>query len=415
MMANSSDFAGTMITFGDYQTYYESGRLFKTSSSNISWIGSIQSLMLFAVGAVAGPIYDRGYLRTLLAIGSFGLVFGHMMLSLCTQYWQALLAQGFVVGIAGGCLFVPSLAVVQPYFRKRLGLALGIVSTGSSVGGVIYPVVFTKLIERVGFGWTIRAIGFVALGTLVVPLCFSRMRARPPVVRSFVDVSAFTDGPFMLCILACFLGYAGSFVAFFYTSFFGKENGWMSNELALYLVPILNAGSAVGRVFPNWLADKIGPTNVAIPGMYPHAALVPIMSSCLSGSRKFTNCLILGSLAIGVVLLTNIAVHNAAGVICTAVAFGLLSGIFVALPPLLFMVLTKDKRKLGSRMGMAYAMVGLAVLPGGPGSGAVLRHDAGRADWTAAWTFGGVLNLSAFAAFCTLRLWQGGAHLKAKM
>ena len=256
-----------MITFGDYQTYYESGKLFSATSSDISWIGSIQSLVVFIVGAVAGPIYDRGYLRTLLLVGTFGLVFGHMMLSLCTEFWQALLAQGFVMGIGGGCLFVPSLAIMQPYFRKRLGLALGIVATGSSVGGVIYPVIFTRLVNRVGFGWTVRAIGFVALGTLVIPLAFSRMQRRPPVVRKLVDVSAFRDGPFMLVVLACFLGYAGSYVAIFYTSFFGRENGWMSESLALYLVPILNAGSALGRVFPNWLADKVGPVNVAIPGM----------------------------------------------------------------------------------------------------------------------------------------------------
>ena len=257
---------GTMITFGDYQTYYESGQLFTASSSNISWVGSIQSFMVFAVGAVIGPIYDRGHLRTLLVVGIFGLVFGHMMLSLCTQYWQALLSQGFVVGMAGGCLFVPSLAVVQPYFSKHLGLALGIVATGSSVGAVIYPVIFTNLINRVGFGWTVRTIGFVALGSLLIPLCLSRMRARPPAVRKLIDVSSFTDGPFMVCVLGCFLGYAGNYVAFFYTSFFGRENGWMSESLSLYLVPILNAGSAIGRIFPNWLADNIGPINVVIPG-----------------------------------------------------------------------------------------------------------------------------------------------------
>jgi hypothetical protein len=43
----------------------------------------------------------------------------------------------------------------------------------------------------------------------------------------------------------------------------------MSTSLALYLVPILNAASLFGRVAPNRLADKIGPTNVLIPGTLP--------------------------------------------------------------------------------------------------------------------------------------------------
>ncbi|KAI6891234.1 hypothetical protein KC318_g13913, partial [Hortaea werneckii] len=37
---------GILNTFGVFQTYYESGELFSTSSSNISWIGSIQALMV---------------------------------------------------------------------------------------------------------------------------------------------------------------------------------------------------------------------------------------------------------------------------------------------------------------------------------------------------------------------------------
>src|SRR3954466_16371502 len=111
-----------MNAFGVFQTYYESSALFQESSSNISWIGAIQFYMLLTVGFVSGPVYDRGYLRTLLITGSFGIVFGHMMLSLCKQYWQVLLAQGFCVGIGAGCLFVPSVAILPTYFSKRLGL-----------------------------------------------------------------------------------------------------------------------------------------------------------------------------------------------------------------------------------------------------------------------------------------------------
>ena len=85
---------GILNTFGVFQTYYESDELFHQSSSAISWIGFIQSCMLLAVGFVAGPYYDRGYLRTLWLVGSFGVVFGHIMLSICNTYWQVLLAQG---------------------------------------------------------------------------------------------------------------------------------------------------------------------------------------------------------------------------------------------------------------------------------------------------------------------------------
>lgn len=156
--------------FDVFQTYYESAEKFHSSSSDISWIGSIQALSLLVVGALTGPIFDRGGFRWLLLIGSFGVVFGHMMLSLCHTYWQVLIAQGFVIGLGAGCLYVPCVAIMPTYFTTKIGLALGIAASGSSTGGIIYPIMFYKLIDQVGFGWTVRILGFVSLATLMFPL-----------------------------------------------------------------------------------------------------------------------------------------------------------------------------------------------------------------------------------------------------
>jgi len=94
-----------------------------------------RSVCVLLVGACTGPIFDRGYLRLLLLIGSFGVVFGFMMLSLCTEFWQAMLAQGFCIGLGGGMLFVPSVAILPTYFSTKIGLAIGLAASGSSMGG----------------------------------------------------------------------------------------------------------------------------------------------------------------------------------------------------------------------------------------------------------------------------------------
>lgn len=62
------------------------------------------------------------------------LVFGMFMTSLCTKYWQLLLAQGFFMGLGTGCLFTPTTGIIASYFGKRRGIAMGIVSTGSTIG-----------------------------------------------------------------------------------------------------------------------------------------------------------------------------------------------------------------------------------------------------------------------------------------
>ena len=123
---------GIVNTFGVYQTYYDS-HLGETPS-NISWIGSIQAYLLLLVGVITGPLYDAGYFRQLVMLGSFLVVFGMMMTSISKIYWEVMLAQAVCIGIGCGCLFLPSVAILPSYFSTRKALATGIAASGSSLG-----------------------------------------------------------------------------------------------------------------------------------------------------------------------------------------------------------------------------------------------------------------------------------------
>jgi hypothetical protein len=104
---------GIANTFGAFQTYYEDVILEEQSPSDISWIGSIQAfLLLFVGGLCTGQVYDAGYLRELVWVGSILSVFGMMMTSICHTYWQIILAQGVTVGLGAGCMLLPSVAVM---------------------------------------------------------------------------------------------------------------------------------------------------------------------------------------------------------------------------------------------------------------------------------------------------------------
>lgn len=128
--------AATFDWAGAYQAFYEHNRLQMHSPSQISWIGSLQAFLFLLGGVVSGPLYDYGHLKLLVCLGSFLVVFGMMMTSLCVQYWQAILAQGLVIGLGNGCLFVPSSAIIPQYFVKRKALAMGIAITGGNIGMV---------------------------------------------------------------------------------------------------------------------------------------------------------------------------------------------------------------------------------------------------------------------------------------
>ena len=124
---------------GVFQDYYQLIGYPQESSSNITWVTSIQLFLQFSLGAVVGPLYDKGYFRYLMAGGTVIYMFGLFMTSLCKEFWQVVLAQGIVVGFGIGMLFLPALSIISHYFHKKRALATGIVVTGSSSGGVSLP------------------------------------------------------------------------------------------------------------------------------------------------------------------------------------------------------------------------------------------------------------------------------------
>ncbi|KAL4790351.1 major facilitator superfamily domain-containing protein [Aspergillus venezuelensis] len=376
---------GILNTFGAYQTYYESGELFMASSSNISWVGSIAAFLLLFVGLFVGPVYDKGYLRTLLVVGSFMVVFGHMMLSLCKEFWQVVLAQGFVVGIGTGCLFVPCVAIIPQYFSTKMGAAMGLAASGSALGGVIYPIVLYRLIQDIGFPWAVRVIGFIALGTLLVPILVMKLRVKPPRVRAMVDMTAFKDVSYMAFVFTSLITYMGLFVILFYLSYYSEANRITDESLAFYLVPIFNAASVFGRTIPNKMADKTGPFNLLVPA----------------------------ALSSGLLMLCMMAVHSKGAIIVMALLSGFMSGALIGLPPVCLAMLTADKSRLGTRIGMGYAIIALGVLISGPSSGAILRSGASL-DWHALWTFGGVPTCVSGLMYAAIRMAKYGPGLMVK-
>ena len=341
-----------------------------STPSDISWIGSIEAFLLMLVGTIAGPIYDMGYVRTLLAVGSFLIVLGQMMLSLCSSYWQVFLAQGLSIGIGTGCIFVSGVAILSTYFSTKLATATGIAASGSSIGGMLYPIIFYKLQPHVGFAWATRTLGFIAFATLAVSNILLRIRVLPSSRRKFLDLPAWKELPFVFFNLGAFFSFMGLYTPFFYIQYYVIETGIMGPELAFYLLAILNAASTFGRLIPNYIADRAGPLNVIVPCGF----MTGILQFCLLGA------------------------NTTPGVIVIIALYGFFSGTLVSLPATIYVHLAgpKNRGKIGTRMGMGFAFVSVGILVGAPITGAIL--DA--AGFKYVWIFGGTLSI--FGAFFTL-------------
>ena len=101
------------------------------------------------------------------------------------------------------------------------------------------------------------------------------------------------------------------------------------DEMAFYVLAVMNAGGVLGRIAPAYLADSIGRFNLLIP------------SAFLSG----LSCLVLWFFAKSLV-----------SIMLFSVFYGFLSGSFVSvLNPCVAQI--SDMPQMGTRIGMLYSII----------------------------------------------------------
>ncbi|KAF2015820.1 MFS general substrate transporter, partial [Aaosphaeria arxii CBS 175.79] len=339
---------GFVNSFGAFQTYYAS--ILPQTPSTISWIGSTQACLLFALSIFSGRALDAGLFRPTVIIGIAIQLVGIFTMSVSHNYWQLLLTQGICTGIGGGIFFVPTMGIVSTYFAKRRGLALAVVSSGNSMGGVVYPILVRQLLGRIGFGWTVRVLGFVNVVSLAVVIAFMRPRLPPRKTGPIVDMDAFTDIPYLLHIGGMLFIMAPVYFVFYYVGSFARDKLDMSYNASLNLVMIINGAGVPGRIIPGYLADRF-------------TGVINMFILCLMSNL--------------VVSWSWLAIDSIPSYYAYVTIYGILIASFQGLFPSTVAAYSNDITKTGTRLGMAFTVIGFSALVGGPISGALLRAGGG--------------------------------------
>ena len=131
---------------------------------------------------------------------------------------------------------------VSTWFSKKRGAAMGIMVTGSSVGGVIFPIMITRLIQSVGYPWAMRSSAFLILGLQIVAICTVRPRTKPVPKKMPPGryAAPFTEPAFAILLLGIFILTYGMFIPIEYLSVQGYQQAHLSESIAQYLVAIFN-------------------------------------------------------------------------------------------------------------------------------------------------------------------------------
>ncbi|MCJ1319749.1 hypothetical protein MMC15_005085 [Xylographa vitiligo] len=364
---------GWINCIGVFQDYYQTTLLRQYSPSTVSWIVSLETFMMFLGGPIMGKLYDNYGPRYLLLVGTFLHVFGLMMTSISTEYYQFILAQGICSPIGASMVFYPALSAVATWFFHRRALAFGIMASGSSLGGVIFPILVQNLIPKIGFPWTMRVSAFLILALLIVANLTVKSRLAPsPKPFSFMAfVKPLGEPTFALLTLGAFFIFFGIFIPFTFIQLSGQALG-MSPQLSNYLLAVLNAASVFGRTLPGYLGDRFGRFNVIV---------------------------ILNFFSAIIILALWLPARGNAPILVFAALYGFGSGAFVSMVPACLAQISNIK-EIGVRNGTIFAIVSFAALCGNPIAGALLGNGT---SFTKVIIFAGVVYMAGAVIFLLTR------------
>ncbi|KFY46372.1 hypothetical protein V495_02526 [Pseudogymnoascus sp. VKM F-4514 (FW-929)] len=297
---------------GVFQEYYEKNILKEYSPGTVSWILCLEAFFLMALLPLIGKLFDS-------AIGA-------------------------------SLVFLPPLNCVAGYFDKRRSTAFGIVATGSSTGGLIFPIMVSHLINNIGFPWAMRATAlliFVVLATTNLAVK-SRIPPNPSPFSAKEYLIPFKRIAFSLTSFGNILFSFGSFIPMAYLVSQAVSVG-MDKNLAPYLVAIVNGSSMIGRIGVGVLADIYGPFNAWIAVTYTVSALI---------------------------LSLWVPAANDASIIAFASLFGICFGAYAAIQPAIVAQITPIE-EIGICSGLYFAVASLSQLVSGPIAGRTLEASGG--------------------------------------
>ncbi|KAI1777472.1 MFS general substrate transporter [Hypoxylon cercidicola] len=346
-------------SFGVFQSYYEDNLLDSYSPSTISWIGTTQGFLLSIIAFLSGYLYDRGYVRYLFYVGSVLNVIGLLGTSFATSYATIFLAFGVALGLGCGMMYVPAIALISSHFEKnKAPLPTAIAMSGSSIGGIIYPILFRQLVQKVGFYWACRVFASINGGLLLIACLLVRPKKKEeensvmPPWRTLLDWKL---AVFSTCAL---LMNVGVDVPFYFIPTFVRDQLKQSPEVGDSLLAGLNASSLLGRLFLNRLSESA-------------SALIIWQFTILITSA---------------LLFWWYTIDNMAGAIQFVVCYGFVDGGLISLIAPCLQELYSNGRAdridstdpaFGARLGVAEGFQGVGFLIGPPIAGAILASPAG--------------------------------------
>ncbi|KAK4514594.1 Guanine nucleotide exchange factor for Cdc42p [Mucor velutinosus] len=251
------------------QDYFDR-QVFKGSVdvTELSFVGTIGFAFCGLMGPITPFFMSLVGARWVMFFGTVLISAGLVLASFSTQVWQLYITQSVMHGMGAALLYIVSMSISPQWFVKRRGFAMGIMVSGSGIGGLIMPFVMTTLNESLGGAWCYRVLGIITcvvslISTLLLKEKPNMPNAKKVQLKEMINLSICKDHKFIIWCVAGNLSMLSYFVPAFFLPSHATKIGLSPNQGSV-LVAIFSAVNVLGRIISGYLGDHIGVVNVDI-------------------------------------------------------------------------------------------------------------------------------------------------------
>ncbi|KAI7410524.1 hypothetical protein KC336_g12376 [Hortaea werneckii] len=191
---------GLLASNGIFLSYWSANQLAALPKNTTAWIIGVHLFLNWVLTFPIGIVFDKQGSNILLVVGSVFYLAGIFGMAESSRFWQFMVTYGMVGGAGSAILSTVAVSVLGHWFDKRKGLATGIVILGGSLGGVVFPLALRPMFEKIGWSWSIRALGLFL--TILIGLGVSTVRSHAPAIHTHpVAIGAVLRPTFLLTTL----------------------------------------------------------------------------------------------------------------------------------------------------------------------------------------------------------------------
>nr|AKN21511.1 slc16a-16 [Schmidtea mediterranea] len=380
-LVSSALFDGVTYSYGVLTTEFIDH--FDVSRTTIGLMGSLLIGMTLCPGPIVGYLCKKYGYRFVMILGGSISSISFMAPFFYAELWFLFLTSSLLTGIGFGMIYLTCVVIVNNYFEKRRGLAVGIAVCGSGLGTFIFGPLIQFLIELYGWRGAMLIAGGILFNLIPCGLLFQKLpthtlneasnlnKKKENSIKNTIKLvlKLFSNPIFILYGLSNFFSCVGFNAPFIYVKDRAITAGIPAIK-ASFLLSSMGIGNFFGRIAFGFIATR----------------------ELFNGFHLYNASLII----CGATLICSWGVTSYASMIVYTLIFGVMAGSYVTMTSIVLVELF-GLNDLGLLFGLINICQGVAVFIGPPLAGYI--YDSTH-SFNAAFLFcGGFLSIAGLMMY----------------